>query len=331
MNIKVYDSNLVYKFTQPLLEVVNDLSYTGNTGAWQGRLSIELKKTIDDVDYENGDFVYVYEYPPQNKAGVLYYFGQVKSIELIAENNQEKVAVWLIGAFDLLNTILYSVWTKTDDPKDILQGIIDTFNSTYWQTLFTLDCPVHWSNVSISFSNKNCRTAIEAVCESVGRDFYCWPDGVVKAGDVFGNHTFTYKNDVQSLKIKLNWESLYNRLKLSYTGGSQTYNNVWSQTTYWLQEKSENKTDIQDLQTASDYWASFLAKNAYPKEEINITINDRYDISSIKPWDKIKILNSKYPVNDKVIKKVSRTRFTISLDVEVVDSLGTLGQKIFNQ
>jgi len=33
MNIKVYDSNLVYKFTQPLLEVVNDLSYTGNTGA----------------------------------------------------------------------------------------------------------------------------------------------------------------------------------------------------------------------------------------------------------------------------------------------------------
>jgi len=93
-------------------------------------------------------------------------------------------------------------------------------------------------------------------------------------------------------------------------------------------EKAENKTDIQNVNTANEYGNTFVADNGVWIEQITVEVNKKYDIGSIIPGDTIKILNSKYPVNWKQILKVTRSKDRISLEIEVLKTLGTLGEKI---
>ena len=330
-NIKVYDQTNSFLFTQDILDVTNDLSYTGNTNGGQWRNSMSLAIDIDKNVYEIWYYVEITEYNEMYKVGRLYYKWIVESIELISENSQETVSINMFGIADCLNKLVYQSagrkFTKTGDPATIISNIVTYFNATFPVSLFTVSPTLYGSSISIEFDNKSCFDALTLVCEKIGWYWYAWPDGVItaKAKSNWSEHTFTYKYDVESMKIILQGEDMTNRLYLDYTWGSSTYNNASSQTSYFLEEKVENKTDIQNLATANDYGNKKVADDWLVKKQISLTINTKYDIWSIKPWDTCRVQNSKYPVANLQILKINRSKDKIILDIDRIQNAGTLG------
>lgn len=134
-NIQVYDKSYGYKFTQSPNEVIGDISYSANTGYGQSPLTMELGIDIDATQYVIGDIVEIMEYNENYKSGRMYFLGVVNNINLIAENNQEKVSIELFGIGDLLNFVIYQSgsrkFTKTVDPSVIITEIIGNFNTTF--------------------------------------------------------------------------------------------------------------------------------------------------------------------------------------------------------
>ena len=105
-------------------------------------------------------------------------------------------------------------------------------------------------------------------------------------------HILTNKVNVENLTVTTSIESVVNSIYVQIKDETiKQYQSSTSQNTYWIKERFDNQTSIADVTTQDDYWNNYIANYEEAKDDSSIVVNDLYDIESIKPWDKIDVVN----------------------------------------
>lgn len=106
-------------------------------------------------------------------------------------------------------------------------------------------------------------------------------------------HKLTIGKDVQSIRITKNAEKITNRYRLTWSGGTDVYNDATSESLYGRREVLVNDTSIKD-QTSADRAGNTAVENGKtPLVQATITVNTNYNIESIQPGDTITVQNTK--------------------------------------
>ena len=114
-------------------------------------------------------------------------------------------------------------------------------------------------------------------------------------------------------------------------------------TLFWLASDATSQTDYGYIKkyivqswlvfqnSVDDYAANYIAKNKDPKRDMEIKVNQVYDILSINPWDTIKVRNLTYPITNAQIVRTSFDWVSIVLYVERYISVATEIASLANQ
>ena len=275
----------------------NTLSYS--SGIWIEHWDIikvfdPKQNVVSTVDLWWGDYY-------KTVSDTAIYMGQVIEISSIIEWNTEYFLIDSIGIQKTAKDVLYESWssftfTTNADPAVLLKEIIDLvpYLSYTGSSIETF-----WSSIQLNIDHFDCLKAIKEIQKVTWWALRYDADGVVYFYEMVSSptvdHAFTFGKTIISIEDKNESYELYNKLilKHGHSGGWTAHTDIiedtTSQTTYGVREKYEEQPDIKDETTALAYWDAFLAEYAYPKQEVIITINNTYELSTIKPWHAVKV------------------------------------------
>lgn len=344
-NIKIYSQAGAYKTTINPKKIKSDISFSEELNWWQGNITISL-----DFPY-NYNLIGKWDIIKVNVIDELYpkwkprYWGYVEYINRINDEDSERIELSILWLFTLLNEVMYksiSQWgaydfSITDDPRDIVWEIIDNFNTVYpfwWSWLLIKDIEWYGSNVTIPFTYVDSLSAIKTVQELIGRQFFIDENRTVKFKPKTdgATHTFKLDNELVSINSSETILNLVNRFFVTRNWWiTKTYEDLTSQSLYWIREKWERKDDIVEESVQDAYWNQYIADNKDPKAESKLLINYKYksisyniwddtkiwddsdiwqdvwkiiNTEDIRPWDFVKTLNTKYNINGVKIQKL---------------------------
>ncbi len=259
---------------------------------------------------------------------------------------------WMLS--NILFDSSWKVFTKTDEPATILQSIIDYFNTqvggnwisytTSWWTLIwstatevigrwswtedyisTWDVSswwsidTYWTDVSLDFNYDSCWTAIKKVAEITNFRWYVdwtWMF-YFKPKPTTITHSFTNQRNLDEIKWDEPRTSIINKLYLERDWGTiKTYEDITSQTTYWIMEKKESKTDLQNETSQDEFWNNYIDENKLAKKQIKLTINSNYDLETIQVWETIRVNNFVYNIAWLQIQSVDYKPYFCNVNLE---------------
>lgn len=325
-NYKVYDISWAYKFTINIDTIKNLIKFTGNINSWQWQCTLRLDYKFDNTQIVNTDVIKIF------KSDVLIYTWIVQDIFRNITNSYEEIELPLLWLGTLGTYILYrdgwsGEFNKTQDPADTIKEIIDYINATYtgvWLNYDITSIEDYWSSVSLDFDYDNCFEALQKCIEITDFWFFIDKDWKVyfQSKPSTATHTLTVWKDIESITYEEDSENLVNKLRLVYSDGNKTYEDVTSQTTYWLREINLNESDIVWVTSADIFWANYINTNKDPIQQVRITVNKNFDIESIKVLDTIRVLNFDFTINNLQVVKYSYDVDKLSIDLENFDSFG---------
>ena len=335
--IKVYDLTLTLIKTIPSSVRKNNITFSQNINWPQGQANIELNYKInEELWFTEWNVIRVFAYDETFKAWKLIYSW---TIEIITQDFGESIQTVVLECqwlWQLLNKVLFEDGTlsfiKNDDPANIIKEIIDDFGWYYpnFLSYTTESIDDYWSNINIEFENQDSFNSIKRIVEITDYWWFVDAEWIVyfKPKPTTNTHEFTLQDDVQSLTIWNDIWDLVNNVFVVYAAWI-----VWpiedltSRNTYWLRQTVENRNDILDSSTATEFANNFIADNKDKKLETTLVINTRYDTWSltfedIKPWDTIKVKNTTENIDIVQIAKVDYTPEFVTINLEDFLSFG---------
>jgi len=324
--IKVYSLDWTYQKTISPSIIMSDISFSKNINGWTTDINIELDLKFGNSDFSNGQVVKISVFDDNNKSWKLIYTGVINGVVRNANTNSETITLVCLWISSLLSQIIYDnawrVFTKIDDPANIIKNIIDYINTIYTWWRFTYGwwkIDTYGSTIEIDFNYTDCFSAIKKVKDVT--DFYFYIDQsweiYFKAKPTTATHSLTNKKNVENIDMKEDIESLVNRVFVERKGGTiKTYQDTASQTTYWIKEKKISKTELWSVTSQDTFWDNYIAENKDPKKKTKVIVNNLYDIDSIEPWSTIKIKNIEHTIDNIQVLNVQYTpdKVTLSLD-----------------
>ena len=307
--VKAYDKNFTFKKVIPASIITNDITYTETKNSWQWQLVLNLNLPID-TDYLD-DIKYIKVFVNSNNwlEDELLYTWYLSKYSRLFSNNKENVQATFLSLFSLLSEVYYKNSNWDDEftiewiePATFIKDVIDYFNQSYsWIITYTNDSIVnYWSLINIECKWNKCSDLLMNIVNWLTYYLYVWADGVVqfKPKPSTITHEFTYEKDITALTVPQDFEQVVNAVRVQYWY-------IWWPHT-WITDRAENQesiakfgrkeetvvnTSIYGNDSAVIYRDSILNKYAEWKQNIRMTVNNRYLIESIHPWDTIKIRN----------------------------------------
>jgi hypothetical protein len=165
-----------------------------------------------------------------------------------------------------------------------------------------------------------------------------------KADSITPDYYITFQKDLQSYD-ESNLGKIYNTVYFTYNGGSKTYTDATSISTYGIREITLDDQSINNVTTADLKIQKYLEENAYPQENRELMVNrefigyksefliwdnatmdwdslaiswdntvstNSYGFEIIKPGEQIKILNFKKVVIG-TVEKLEYSRDSVKL------------------
>ena len=307
--VKAYDKNFTFLKVIPASIITNDITYTESKNSWQWELVLNLNLPIDTDYLDNIKYIKVFVNSNNWLQDVLLYTWYLSRYSRLFSNNKENVQATFLSLFSLLSEIIYkdSEWNdeftlEWVEPATVIKDIIDYFNESYSGIItYTQDSIVnYWSLINVEWKNNKCSDLLQNIVNWLTYYLYVWADGVVqfKPKPSTITHEFTYEKDITALTVPQDFEQVVNAVRVQYWY-------IWWPHT-WITDRAENQesiakfgrkeetvvnTSIYGNDSAVIYRDSILNKYAEWKQNIRMTVNNRYLIESIHPWDTIKIRN----------------------------------------
>ena len=321
---KVYNINNSYKFTINENDVKSNVVFTANNDSWQWQYQLLLNYSFENSTITNTDVIRVY------RDTVLVYTWICQDVVRTITNDYEQINIPLLWLWTLPTYILYKDWwsydfNKTQDPSQTVRDIIDYINSVYIGWLLTYNVSSiedYWTNVSIDFENKDCLSALKECVNTTNFNLFIDKDWVVyfKSKPSTATHKLTVAKDIEKINIEEDSEKLYNRLILKHKSWTTTYENITSQTNYWLKEIFIDDQWLADQWTADEFWNNYILLNKDPISKTNIIINNNFDIDTIKVWDTIDVRNFNFSITNLLIVKYAYNTDKMTIYLEDFDS-----------
>jgi len=314
-NIKIYNKSLVYQNTLSLKKVVNISGFTSDINGWVWNMTLTLNLKITNTDFEVWDILEIYFESDH------IYSWSIIDVQKLYWTNIETVSLIMIGYGWLMSQVLKTE-TYSDIASNIAKDIIDDFNTEYWTAILSYDVnsiPTTVWAIDLTFTNKNYLECLRELSDTVWLKFFIDIDGVVYFRDeaLYSNHKLTTEKDVEQLNITEEWRWIKNTLILKNAVNEKTYTDAISISTYWIKEIYLDKSsELTTEATGDEYADTYLNDNADKKDKIQITVNNKYDYFTIKPWDTIKVRNTWYTINNLQIVKISYSYEKAILDLE---------------
>lgn len=163
VQIKVYSKTGAFITTLQDTLISTSVSFDLQINSWVGRLSFNYH---DDYAFNITDVIQVNDWQ-----GRVIYRGWIsnKKTSITSTGNVQTIeAQWMQT---LLNSLYFPDWVVTDDPKNILEDILDVYNAT---AIFRreYDFVTYWSSISVEFTNDTLLSAINKVLEN--QSFYLY-------------------------------------------------------------------------------------------------------------------------------------------------------------
>jgi len=349
MNIKLYNSSLVYQKTINPKIVKNKIVFTSQINWWLWRLVLQLDLLINDTTFDFWDIIKI------EKNWTVLYSGVIDEINKLTTNYQELEVVcnWYAS---LLARLIYNESgnyqvTKTDIASNIMSDVVDFYNTEY--NYLTKDIETTSWTISYDADFTDTLKMTKAI-NDLTTNYYWFIDE---------NWVFNFKEKPTSVRNKLTFEknvfqltadedntTIVNQLILEWKTGTTVHNFTSSQILYWVRAKKITDTSIVDFASANAFALSYFDENAYPQKKIQLTITAWYEfeyayifddmeltfdeypetfdelvddktIENIQVWEKIKILNLNHNLgNNLLIAKKTYNDEQISLDLENYDN-----------
>jgi hypothetical protein len=321
-NYKVYSIDWSFKFPIPQTKIKEEVRFTSNINSWQWELVLLLDYNFENATIVNTDIIKVYLWT------TLLYTWIVQDVKRVITNNYEEIELPLLWLWTLATYILYNdswyTFTKSQDPSQTIKDIIDYINSVYTWSWLNYDTSIetYWTSVDIDFDYDTCFEALQKCIETTNFSLFINWDWKVYFWEkpVTATHKLTVWKDIEQIIIDEDSENIVNKLILKWKSWTNTYEDITSQTTYWLKEKYIEKTDLATTWTADEYWNNYILQNKNPVNKTRIIINKNYNIESIKVWDTIQVKNFKFTINNLQVYKTSYTWDKLELELENFDS-----------
>lgn len=325
-NYKVYDIDWTYKFTINLDDIKSEPSFSANNlwGQWQ--LSLALNYSFDNNKINNTDVIKMY------KDTVLVYTWIVQNLQRIITNTHDEIVLPLLWLWTLPTYLLYKSggvyqFNKTADPSVIVKDIIDYINTIYttpWLNYNWTSITTYWVTINVDFDNETCLSALLKVAKAT--NYYLYTDQswqvFFRAKPVTPTHKLTVWDSVEQINLEDDSEELVNKLILTWSGGTDIYDDLTSQAAYGVREKYLEDTDIKNQATADEYWDNYILENKDLIQKTKVIVNKNYNLESLNVWDTIIIQNFKYIISNLQIVKLSYSPDKVMLELEVFDSFG---------
>lgn len=322
------------------------LSFKSQLNGGQGQLQLDIALPFDDFDegssiaHMNIVRVYSVVIDTLTQTETLVYSGFISRYEPYAQaGGEEGVRVTCLGLVSLLALSYYksgssfTVTHTTQDPSDIVEDIVDHFNTVYGGSLlsYTADSlQTVGTNVSLTFTDQRWSDAIKKARDATSQ-YWWWyvdQDGLVslKQKPSTPTHTFTIGRDVESITAPKDAEKIVNDVQVRRSGGTATdYSDATSQSTYGTGSPATGKrtqiiTDstITDATTADQVGNKAVGDNKDAKIKATVVVNSKYAIDSVRPGDTCAILNvsGSFFSSNMLIVAVTYNGTTVTLELE---------------
>lgn len=324
--LKLYNKDWTYIKTISENKIISDISFNLQKDWWQSDISILLNIPYDNQDIEKTNFIKIYLYNSDFQNWKLIYTWIIEEINRNykeTENSIELIVRWL---WSLLTRIYYKwtdyKFTKTDTASNILKDIINYFNSVYSGNWLNTDWIVDTTwNISIDYDYNTCFEAIQKVKEVYGSYWYIDETWTLYFNKTADQIYLTAQKDVEDLTIQEDWSEIINRVIVDYNWWTTTQEDTTSQTNNGLFEKHYDKQDLWE-QEAIDFANNVLSNNQV-KRIVSITINNKYIIENLRPWNKIKVRNINYLINS-TIENIQYNTYNAIVYLDKYNSLWTV-------
>lgn len=342
--VKAYDKNMTFVKVIPASIITNDIQYTESINSWQWQLVLNLNLPIDTDYLDDVKYIKVFVNSNNWLDNALLYSWYLSKYSRLFSNNKENVQATFLPLFSLLSEVYFkdSEWNDeftidSIEPATFIKQVIDFFNQTYsWIITYTQDSIVnYWSNINVQWRNNKCSELLQRVVDWLEYFLYVWADWIVqfKPKSSTIQHEFTYAKDITALTIPTDFEQIVNAVRVQYW--TAWWTNYWttdraedqeSIAKYWRKEKTVMNMNIFWNTAAEIYRDSYLNKYSEWKLNITMTVNNKYLIESIHPWETIKIRNIWLDIDWLQINNVnySYEQATIQLEYRT-----TLAEQIF--
>jgi hypothetical protein len=268
---------------------------------------LDLNLPFDDFDEGTSiDFmniVDIYAIDSENPRGRRIYRGFISKYEPYIEAS-EGVRVTLLGLVSLLSFSYYKnganfeVVHAAADPEAIMRAIIDHFNTIYSGTLITYDndtTDTVGENVSITYTDTIWSEALKKAAEladdgwwwKIDENGYLW----LKAKPSTSTHTFTIGKDIDAITAPKDCEKVVNDVVVRYDGGTATDDDATSIAAFGTRSEIVSDTMLKDATAGTQRAAKEIGDNKDEKVKAVVTINNNYDLESIKAGETCRILN----------------------------------------
>lgn len=318
---KVYDrTNTTLKETIQGTLLLWDITFTANANWGQWQATFEVAKSITNTDYTLWDIIKVLKYDDNNKTWVWLYMWYITKIWRKQTTTRQYIELSCLWMASLLTehdtTVVYSsrtVW-------EIVRGLIDDLNSQYWWNVlnYTLLTIPDWQNMGVWQIDKwTMASALTNLADATGsKRFVDWNWTVYfLQKPTVATHYLTNQEDVESIDIEEDIQEMVNSVHIVWPSSYADYSDAVSVATYWTKFYTE-EVKIDWHPAIDNYAQQYVNDRKDTKKETTLTINRKYNIESIKPWDTVKVRNFEYPFDNIQIEKIQYTqdKITIYLD-----------------
>lgn len=248
-----------------------------------------------------------------NPRGRTIYKGWISQYEpYVMENGDEGVTITILHLTSLLsasyykNGASYTVEFTEEDAETMGRAVIDHFNTIFSGALLSYSAattdPVGTS-LTQDFVDKKWFDALTTIGDLCGTDWWWKIDETgqywLKAKPGTATHTFTIGKDAAVVRATKNMEGMVNDVQVRYTGAATLEDDdATSQASFGTGSPATGKwtkivsdSNIGDVTTATARAAKEIEDNKAAKIMATLTINNQYDLESIKVGQTCKIRN----------------------------------------
>lgn len=295
-------------------------------------ITIQLAYPWDDFSFgeSNGinrnDLIEVYAQNDNYPGGTVVFTGFVSEFRGVLDQSTNRVDIRILPVESILahafykNGGSYTVPVVAQDAHDAMWAAISDCNTVQGATFFTRNTAVPGLSLSYSFVKKKHLDALNEISKALPATWY-WrfrADGqfdLQQYNDATADHTFTVAENIDALDINDSIVDLKNG-SLVVWGPIPTesyYSDAPSQALYGKREEEVSSSSVTDITTANSTGNGNIAKKKDPIVKGKITINNLYNLETIKPGDTCKILNQRVstssllPVGD--IYRIARVEY----------------------
>ena len=307
-NIKIYDRNWVFKTTMSEKLIHCGYSFSASVNWGYSGLNFEY---FGNMEIQHRDRVKIY------KGTQVIYQGFVNWITKLSDRSGEKQVIatgWMLG---LLAFKPYPNWEKSWNPSELIREVFDKIGQGF-ETNAIKEYP---GTITIKVENLTYLWFLQELLK-LTKDWTLFIDAenAVHFNPVGDKHQLTYGLDCFKIDIAEESSNYFNAITLNYDWGNVSIKDeVWIKT-YGISELVVDESQIKDKTTAEFRIKALLQEKSIIKS-CRVSVNNEYNFTKIKPWDRISVRNTNWIIENKIVKQV---QYWPNTAVVTLDSYQTL-------